>query len=285
MTSSRSALLSGGEVLTLTKIIYSYRFLTFEQLRRLHPNVRLSDINLLVRTRHLAAIRRPTIRVRNPGLVYALDRRGADLLTEELSVDRAELKWRAHRNLIGLLFLEHRLAANDVRIAMTLGAQRIGGELAHWYNEPAIEEDVIDPVEGVPPLSFRPDAYLRLRFGDGRVQHAFLEVDRSSESYAKIGAKVRRYLVYKEQRLFRTRVGARSFRVLFTVPSMRRLVSLKHVIEGAGGRHIFWLARAGDVSESSIAVPVWRVAGADEPAALAEQQSLPVGLSDAGSSP
>jgi len=268
MTPSRSALPTAGDVFALTKTIHSYRFLTFEQLRRLHPDLRFSDLNLLVRTRHVAAIRRPTIRARAPGLVYALDRRGADLLTEELDIDRAELKWRAHRNLIGLLFLEHRLAANDVRIALTLGARRIGGELAHWYNEPAIEEDVIDPVERVPPLSFRPDAYLRLCFPDGRTVHAFLEVDRSSESYAKIAAKVRRYLAYKEHRLFRTSVGARSFRVLFTVPSMRRLQSLKRVIEGADGGRMFWLAALRDVTERNIDAPIWQLAGENDRAAL-----------------
>ena len=145
------------DLVALTKTIHSYRFLTLPQLRRLHPDLNPADLNLAVRTRHIAAIRRPTMRARIPELVYALDRAGADLLTDVLAIDRAQLKWRAHRNLIGLLFVEHRLAANDVRIAMALGAERIGGELVHWYNEPAIEEDVVDPVEGVPPLAFRVD--------------------------------------------------------------------------------------------------------------------------------
>lgn len=284
MRAPRSVLPTEGDVLILTKTIYSYRFLTLEQLRRLHPGLRPVDLNLLVQTRHIAAIRRPTMKARMPGLVYALDRRGADLLTQELDIDRAELKWRAHRNLIGLLFLEHRLAANDVRIAMTLGARYIGAELAHWYNEPAIEEDVIDPVEGAAPLSFRPDAYLRLRFTTGRTLHAFLEVDRSSEAYVKIAAKVRRYIAYKEHRLFRTRVGARSFRVLFTVPSMRRLQSLKRVIEEADGRSMFWLARAADVTESTLSSAVWRVAGSEELGSLVGLSPLPPSLSEANSS-
>jgi hypothetical protein len=268
MALARRALPAEEDLVTLTRTIYSYRFLTFQQLRRLHPGINSADLNLAVRTRHIAAIKRPTMRARTPELVYALDRAGADLLTDVLAIDRAQLKWRAHRNLIGLLFLEHRLAANEVRIAMTLGAPRVGGELVHWYNEPSIEEDVVDPVEGVPPMSFRPDAYLRLRFADGHVLNAFLEVDRSSESYARIAAKVRRYLVYKEHRLFRSSVGARSFRVLSTVPSQRRLDALKRVIEEAGGRRMFWLTRAADVGELNLEAPVWSVAGTDAVASL-----------------
>lgn len=272
------------DLVALTKTIHSYRFLTLPQLRRLHPDLNPADLNLAVRTRHIAAIRRPTMRARIPELVYALDRAGADLLTDVLAIDRAQLKWRAHRNLIGLLFVEHRLAANDVRIAMALGAERIGGELVHWYNEPAIEEDVVDPVEGVPPLAFRPDAYLRLRFANGRTLNAFLEVDRSSESYAKIAAKVRRYLVYKDQRLFRASVGARSFRVLFTVPSRRRLQSLKRVIEDADGQRMFWLARTADVSDTDLGAPVWSVAGTKGAASLVGEMTPPQSLSDVHSS-
>ena len=268
------------DLVGLIKTIHSYRFLTLQQLRRLHPDLSPADLNLAVRTRHIAAIRRPTMRARSPETVYALDRAGADRLTDVLTIDRAQLKWRAHRNLIGLLFLEHRLAANQVRIAMTLGAKGVGAELVHWHNEPSIEEDVVDPVEGVPPLAFRPDAYLRLRFADGRTLNAFLEVDRSSESYAKIAAKVRRYLVYKDQHLFRASVGARSFRVLFTVPSRRRLESLKRVIEAADGQRMFWLARASDVNETDLGAPVWSVASTEVTASLVGNFAPPEPLSD-----
>ena len=110
-------LIAQEDLVALTTTIHIYRFLTLQQLRRLHPDLNPADLNLAVRTRHIAAIRRPTMRARIPEVVYALDRAGADLLTDVLAIDRAQLKWRAHRNLIGLLFLDHRLAVNDVRIA------------------------------------------------------------------------------------------------------------------------------------------------------------------------
>ncbi|HXH25581.1 MAG TPA: replication-relaxation family protein [Vicinamibacterales bacterium] len=277
---SRRAPFASNEASAIIHIIYSYRFLTLRQLRMLHSSVMPAKLGLLVSTKHLAAIKRPTMNARMPEVVYALDRRGADLIAEELHVDRGELHWRAHRNLIGLLFLEHRLAANDVRIALTLGSRQAGGALAHWYYEPSIEEDVADPVTGLPTLSFRPDAYFRLHLADDRSIHAFVEVDRGSESYAKIAAKARRYLAYKEHRLFRARVGARSFRVLFTVRSMRRLQALKHVIEEAGGQRIFWLARQRDFGPASFASPIWHVAGSHELASLTERPAVSQNLSD-----
>lgn len=280
---SRRAPLASNEASAIIHIIYSYRFLTLRQLCMLHSSVTSAKLSLLVSTKHLAAIRRPTMGARTPEVVYALDRRGADLIAEELDIDRGELHWRAHRNLIGLLFLEHRLAANDVRIALTLGSRQAGGALVHWYYEPSIEEDVGDPVTGLPSLSFRPDGYLRLQLADGRSIHSFLEVDRGSEGYAKIAAKARRYLAYKEHQLFRARVGARSFRVLFTVRSMRRLQALKQVIEDAGGRRIFWLAKQRDVGPASFASPIWHVAGSDELASLTKRLAVSQNLSDTGS--
>jgi len=260
--------LAAGEASSLIHTVYTYRFLSFQQLRRLHPAVTHASLELLVNTRYIAAIKRPTLKSRAPEVIYALDRRGADRVSEELDVDRGELRWRAHRNLIGLLFLEHRLAANDVRIAFTLGAHRMGAELVHWYYEPVIEEEVEDPIERSASLSFRPDAYLRLRLTGGRMAHAFLEVDRSSEGYVKIAAKVRRYLAYKEHHLFRSKVGARSFRVLFTVPTLRRLSALRRVIEEAGGRRMFWLARHKDVTEATFSAAVWQIAGSEDSGSL-----------------
>jgi hypothetical protein len=285
MSSPRLAVPTDADVLALTQTLYNYRFLTLHQLRRLHPGVRLGDLNLLVSARYVAAIKRPTMRTRTPDVVYALDRRGADLLTEALDVDRAQLKWRAHRNLIGLLFLEHRLTANDVRIALTVGAPLYGAELVHWYNEPAIEEDIEDPVEHTVPLAFRPDAFFKLRLANGSVLHAFLEVDRSSEAYAKIAAKIRRYVSYKEHGLFRSRVGGRSFRVLFTVPTARRLQSLKRVIEEADGRRLFWLARASTVNEASLGTPTWSICGTEELGSLVSAPSRSTPRPDAHTSP
>lgn len=260
--------LDTATALDVVHTIYDYRFLTLRQFRRLRPQLRPAELSRLVRTRHLATIRRPTIGSRASEAVYALDRRGADLLTEALDVDRAQLRWRAQRNLIGLLFLDHRLAVNDVRIALTVAAERGRGELLHWYNEPAIEEDVQDPIDPFGRLAFRPDAYMRLLLPTGRVLHAFVEVDRSSEAYAKIAGKVRRYLAYKDSRLFRSRVGARAFRVLFTVPSVRRLRSLKRVIEEAEGRRMFWLARQAEVADANLEDRIWHLAGGDEQASL-----------------
>jgi len=248
--------------------VYRYRFLTRRQLQRLFPTTTSSVLANLTRTGHIAAIKRPTLAARTADTVYALAGRGADAVAGQLGIDRGHVRWRKYHNLVGLPYLDHRLATNDLRIALSVGAPRHGVTLAHWYYEPPIREEVDDPDDPTERLAYRPDAYLRLRFADGRVIHAFVEVDMATESNLRFAAKIRRYLAYKGSALFRARVGGRSFRVLITVPTSSRLASLKRVIEGQGGGRVFWLAKQDDVAEGTLHHGVWRIAGSEERAPL-----------------
>ncbi len=54
------------EVRAIIHLVHSYRFLTIGQLRRLLPGLSVATLNLLVRTRHLAVLRRPTVHARIP---------------------------------------------------------------------------------------------------------------------------------------------------------------------------------------------------------------------------
>jgi hypothetical protein len=250
--------------------VYRYRFLTAPQLARLfagHPDAEKQALHRLVSASYLTAIRRPTLDPIAPDVVYALAQRGADLVAERLGIDRRLVRWRKYHNLIGLPYLEHRLATNDVRIAVSLGAPRVGGRLEDWWYEFLIRENVDDPDEHAPPLVLRPDAYAQCQAG-GRRLHLFVEVDLATESNGRFGSKVRRYLAYKESTLFRARMGGRSFRVLIVVPSAARLRALKRVVEDQGGGRIFWLALRSDVTEEKINEPIWHLAGEDVKAAL-----------------
>ena len=154
-----------------------------------------------------------------------------------------------------------------MRVALTLGTPRVGGRLEYWWYEFLIRENVDDPDEHAPPLVLRPDAYAQCQVG-GRRLHLFVEVDLATESNARFGGNVRRYLAYKESTLFRARMGGRSFRVLIIVPSAARLRALKRVVEEQGGGRMFWLALRSDVSEENIGEPVWQLAGEEVRAAL-----------------
>lgn len=247
--------------LTVIDAIYRYRFLTQLQLQRLFPSLTIDHLDELTLSGHLVSITRPAFGSRTADTVYAIAGRGADVIAETRGIDRGEVRWRKYHNLVGLPYLDHRLATNDLRIALTVGSSRLGAALAHWYYEPPIREAIDDPVEPGVQLSFRPDAYLRLRFKDGRTVHAFVEIDMATESNLRFAGKVRRYVAYKDSRLFRSRVGGRAFRVLITVPTTARLAALKRVVERYGGGRMFWLARQSDVNEQTLQQPAWHIAG------------------------
>lgn len=254
----------------IVRAVYSYRFLTPPQLGRLfpgNPDASEQALRRLVDAEYLTAVRRPTLDPHTPIIVYALAQRGANLVAERLGIDRRCVRWRRYHNLVGLSLLDHRLATNDVRIALKLGGPRAGGLLEYWWYEFRLRENIDDPDEHAPPLLLRPDAYAQCKAG-ARSLHLFVEVDLATESNRRFGSKVRRYLAYRESTLFRARMGARSFRVLIVVPSLTRLRALKRVVEDQGGGRIFWLALQSDVTEEKSTEPIWHLAGEDAKAAL-----------------
>ncbi len=257
--------------------VYDYRFLTGVQVAELFsmsPGEAGDALERLVDAGFLAGIRRPVLAEKTPDIVYALAQRGANLVASHTGIDRRSVRWRKYHNYVGLLYVEHRLAVNDFRIALALGAQRLGHRLELWQYEVPIREDIDDPDEQAPPLVLRPDAYARCLVGPRRV-HFFLETDMGTESHERFAKKIRRYLAYKESGLFRLRCGGRSFRVLTIAPTMTRMRALKRVTEGEGGQRMFWLLTMRDCSARLIAEPVWELAGERGPGALLEASLEP----------
>jgi hypothetical protein len=243
--------------------VHSCRFLTLPQVATLFQcDLRTTELILtrLVKAGYLAGVKRPVLDSGTPDTVYALAQRGSDLMASRLGIDRRLVRWRKYHNYVGLPFVEHRLAVNDVRIAFTLGAPMHGYRIEGWWYELAIKEDVDDPDEKAPPLVIRPDAYIRLLAGSRRL-HLFLEVDMSTESHVRFGAKLRRYLAYRESRMFRLRFGGRSFRILTVAPTLTRARALRRVGEVQGGERMFWFAPLADIAAERIVEPVWELAG------------------------
>jgi hypothetical protein len=243
--------------------VYSYRFLTLPQVATLfRRDLRTTKLILtrLVDAGYLAGVKRPVLDSDTPDTVYALNQRGANLMASRLGIDRARVRWRKYHNYVGLPYVEHRLAVNDVRIAFAVGAAMHGYRLEGWLYEFRIKEDIDDPDEKAPPLVIRPDAYFRLLAGPRRL-HLFLEVDMGTESHVRFAAKIRRYLAYKESRMFRFHYGGRAFRVLIVAPTLTRLNALRRITEAEGGERMFWFAPLVDISPERIVEPIWELAG------------------------
>jgi hypothetical protein len=250
--------------------VYDHRFLTAPQLARLYQldySTTKSILDRLTGSDHLAAVRRPVLHRAQPDTVYALGQAGANQVAADLGIDRRLVRWRKYHNLVGLPYVEHRLATNDVRIAFTVGSRRLGVVLEHWRYEVPIKEDVDDPDEGGPPLVMRPDAYLRLLAGPRRL-HFFLETDMGTETHGRFALKIRHYLAYKEAALFRRRVGGKAFRMLTVATTTTRVASLKRIAEGEGAQRAFWFAMLSDITPETVGDPIWKLAGERTKAAL-----------------
>lgn len=261
--------------------VYDYRFLTGVQVAELLsvPSDEADDaLERLAEAGYLAGIRRPVLAEKMPDTVYALAQRGANFVASHTGIDRRTVRWRKYHNYVGLLYVEHRLAVNDFRIALTLGAEILGHRVELWQYEVPIKEDVEDPDEHVPPLVFRPDAYARCLVGPRRV-HLFLEMDMGTESHERFAKKIRRYLAYKESRLFKFRFGGRSFRILTVAHTIVRAKALQRVAEAQDAGAMFWFTPVADVAANGIGEPVWHLAGDEKTRAElfnhARRQSMP----------
>jgi len=278
--------------MALVRDAWDYRFLIPSQVSRLNDiSLESAKVTLgrLTQAGYLAAIPRPVISTSEPDIVYALDQRGADEIALRLGVDREAVRWRKYHNQVGRQYMDHRLAVNDVRIALTVGAQSQGGGMRRWLYEPVIKEwTVDDPDELAPPLRFRPDAYVHL-VPDGsspRSIHAFVEVDMGTESHARFASKIRRYLSYKDSRLFRIRFNSRAFRVLVIATSLTRLRALKKATEDQGGRRSFWFALLDRLVSGGLGARSWQIAGTDGADGPVGNELFPKrGRSDASVSP
>ena len=201
--------------------------------------------------------------------VYALDRRGAQLVAEITGVDFASLRWSPKRRRSETYFREHTLAINDLWVSFEVAA-RVRPEVAiiDWQMDgPELWETVEDQAARRGRLPLRPDAYLELE-ARGRRAHFFVEVDRGTMTNRRFAEKVRAYRIYWKTGRFRERLDASSFRVLVTAPGPRRRENLRRTAAKLGAQRMFLFAVQAEASGGRAFEPVWLPAVGERPVAL-----------------
>jgi hypothetical protein len=208
--------------------------------------------------------------------VYYLDRRGAELVAHDLDCDVGELDWDPKGYQIGHLYLEHLLATNDVRIAITLAARQHGYVIEKWLDEKTLKSDQMkDVVTLTSPTGKKqraavvPDAYFL--FQKGPKYHQFLEIDlrtvtgTSSEWGRRNWArKVAVYLEYYRSGKYQERYHTKSMRILTVTTGERRLANLKSITEEVGGKSRFWFTTFEQINTADVMVdPIWDKAGTE----------------------
>jgi len=238
--------------------VHEFRFLTREQIQRLFDFNCVTRANIRLRklydhgylSRHFL----PTVRGSSRA-VYFLGPKGMEIISEGLGLDISTLK--LNRKGFKDLFLNHQLALNEARIAITLTIkEKAQMSLDCWLNEDACLQEY-----GRRRGIIRPDAYFRF-FNNGRIYSFFLEVDRSTMSHSRFRLRIQSYLEYAQSGYYQARYGVRYFRVLIITITLERLFNLKRLIEGLTNK-IFWFTTMDQIRSRNVFQSIWYRAGRD----------------------
>lgn len=266
--------------------VYKYRALTTPQIERLFfsdnrtkesaakPNTRCQyRLQLLYQHAYLIRDEQPQklSEGRKP-FVYWLAKKGTTVIEELL--DGEELDWSPTEHQISPLFLEHLLATNDVRVAITTASRRHNFSIAAWLDDRTLKRqqmtDVVTlcgPQGGTQRAAVVPDGYFLLDTGR-HLYHHFLEMDLGTVTGAAStwgkrdwARKVQAYLEYYRSGKYQERYKTQGLRILTVTTGEKRLANLKAATEHAGGMARFWFTTFEQARNSDILLdPIWQKA-------------------------
>lgn len=279
--------------------VYLFRLMTREEIELLlfppskgqdHPTLTSrcrKRLSLLYQHGYLERIPVPI----GPGLwawkpVYRLAEKGAEIIARELGTPIARLDYwgkafdKDHRPTdIGLLFIEHSLAINDIRIAIMKETHSHNFRLEKWIDDTQLRsQEMKDYVTVMTPsihlkVAVIPDAYFILNLGDRRA-HFFLELDRATMSNKRWKTKILAYKAYVATGRYQKRYQTKSLRVLTVTTTRERLANLKKTTQDAGGGKLFWFTTFHQATrEKILSSPIWSVCGEDGPSPLISSPS------------
>ncbi len=205
--------------------------------------------------------------------VYWLAKKGAEVVEELLGGE--ELDWNPREHQASNLFLEHLLATNDVRIAVTTAARKHNFSVPKWLDDRSLKRqqmtDVVTlrgPQGRIQRAAVVPDGYFILDTVQHRYHH-FLEIDLRTVTGAAStwgkrdwARKVSAYLEYYRSGKYQERYKTQSLRILTVTTGEKRLANLKAATEESGGRARFWFTTFEQVRKSDMLTGViWQKAG------------------------
>lgn len=267
--------------------VYQYRALTTPQIERLFfstatpteqptkPNTRCQyRLQMLYQHDYLLRDEQPQrlTEGRKP-FVYWLAKRGAAVVEELL--DGEELDWSPREHRISSLFLEHLLATNDVRVAITMATPKHNFSIATWLDDRSLKRqhmnDIVTlhgPQGRTQKAAVVPDGYFVLDT-DQYLYHHFLEIDMSTTTgvASKWGRrdwarKVSAYLEYYRSGKYQERYKTQGLRILTVTTGEKRLANLKAATEKAGGKARFWFTTFEQIRKGDgLTDPIWQKAG------------------------
>lgn len=189
-----------------------------------------------------------------PPLVYALDSHGADLVANELGINRVDVAWKPSHKQFSSQFLEHMLAVSSVRLVMATLNRNHQLVVRNWLDEASLKSaemkgKVPFHYMGSRKITHYPDGYFCLQLTvEKKNAHFFLEVDMGTMTNRRWQGKVRSYLHFRKTGMAKMHYGTENFRVLAVTKTEPRLRNLQRATKRAEGGHHFWFTTLDSVN-------------------------------------
>lgn len=251
--------------LDILEAVYHYRVLTTNQLQMLFfPSLHRAYARLAELYTH-GLLERRFLGIyadkMNTPILYVLDKGGAEALRAHRGL---EVVWSRSVRDITIQFLEHTLAINTVRVAVSKACRLAGFTLVKWLGENELKADYdyvsIRVGERLQSVSVIPDSYFVLETPMG-LTHVCLELDRGKMTVERFKKKILAYQVYYASGDYSRRYGTKSLRVLTVTLSPKRLENLRKTSEAAGAKQRFWFSTLDLITpEAVLTSSIWQVA-------------------------
>jgi protein involved in plasmid replication-relaxation len=220
--------------------VYTYRYLTTSQIRRLHfssDRTAWRRLQILSALGYITPFTAPALSER----IFYLNKKGAEIISVQLQLPFEELSWnRITRQPKDYYFLRHFLAVNDFRIllthACTQSAVFLLGFIPEYMREQTKDGYVKKAIrDNVNTLSHTPDAVFALE-KNGKSALFFLEIDRGTEIVSNPEKGLLKAIVFylhywKSQnwRQYETLLQGdfKTFRALIVTTSKQRMYNLR----------------------------------------------------------
>jgi hypothetical protein len=274
--------------------VFDYRVLTTHQITRLHFAPSTGEIDSVIsrcRTRlrfltEAGFLRRfeqaQTLSEGRKPYCFVCTDKGAQLVAALRELTVTELHWTPIKKP-SLLFLDHLLATNDIRIAVTFAAKKHSWSIPIWYDEYILKSvqmkdyvTITSPQGEEKRVAVVPDGYFILTT-ETYPYHFCLETDRASVTGEATkwdqrdwSRKVLSYLTYYHSGQYEARYQTKSLRILTVTTTEKRLATLKQATAKVGGRSRFWFTTQDKATtEDFLTAPIWHKAGQTGTFALA----------------
>ena len=254
--------------------VYENRFLKRDQIQRLHfDGASLQAVSARLKKlsdhKFLDKLQRAVAGGASQA-VYALNKRGADVVASTLGIDRRKVRWNRTNNRVEWLFMDHTIGVSEFKVCLDVALAGRREELLFYQRGDKSHLRRIS-MTGAKKKYFvvAPDAFFGIQTGRGKCIF-FLEVDLGTETLSRFAEKIIAYKRYWKSRQYTEEYGFNNFRVLTVCESERRLANLRQATGRAGGRQMFLFTTFSKIQQFSPLGSVWLSPFIDLPTSLLE---------------